>query len=335
MAPPNTQRSSVKFVTAIAFALVVSVVMIANYLLPETESELSGAFAKDGDRAWIVQIPSYFWFADSMSNPAVSPLRLYEDGKPIGKAHCEHVEIRESGGGCYSHWVRRLIFSTPDNSDPLTNGRTYSIGYSYSDLLSVPALSYGVVIGLTGFVCLLSLVWAWHRKTLSAWVRRLGWVSCVAAIALTTVNLSGYAFGPSVYAHLADRTDDLEDAQTVAISDIRELDRRPSEPADAYVSRVTHSVYQHMADKWGQSIDQPLRVPLLENYILFGLSILAPGRFGYYEYQNLARALSRGTKVCSQLSLIVYRTLERNGITASVVGLDGHVVARVLAVFGK
>ncbi len=56
-----------------------------------------------------------------------SPLELLEDGKPLGPGHCLHAEIREKGGGRYSHWAGNLWFSTPDNSDPRANGRRYSI----------------------------------------------------------------------------------------------------------------------------------------------------------------------------------------------------------------
>jgi hypothetical protein len=54
-----------------------------------------------------------------------SPLRLFEGDRPLGPAHALHRVIRDAGGGTYSHWQTRLIFSTSDNSDPNTNGRGY------------------------------------------------------------------------------------------------------------------------------------------------------------------------------------------------------------------
>lgn len=57
-----------------------------------------------------------------------SQLLLFEDGRPLGPAHSLHAAIREQGGGRYSHWTREgLYFSTSDNSDPRTNGRTYEV----------------------------------------------------------------------------------------------------------------------------------------------------------------------------------------------------------------
>ena len=57
-----------------------------------------------------------------------STLVLMEDGRPLGPAHTSGNVVRAQGGGRYTHWKDVLIFSTPDNSDPNTNGRAYSIG---------------------------------------------------------------------------------------------------------------------------------------------------------------------------------------------------------------
>ncbi len=55
-----------------------------------------------------------------------SRIRLFEDGKELGPGHANHEEIRGSGGGRFSHWRTNLYFSASDNSDPRTNGRTYT-----------------------------------------------------------------------------------------------------------------------------------------------------------------------------------------------------------------
>lgn len=57
---------------------------------------------------------------------ATSRLIVYEDGRPIGPAHSSHSDIREHGEGRYSHWSGWLYFSTPDGSDPRSNGRVYT-----------------------------------------------------------------------------------------------------------------------------------------------------------------------------------------------------------------
>jgi hypothetical protein len=65
--------------------------------------------------------------ADTNETPRDSELVLFEDGRALGPSHVLHAEIRQRGGGRYSHWNGSIIFSTSDGSDPRTNGRVYSI----------------------------------------------------------------------------------------------------------------------------------------------------------------------------------------------------------------
>jgi hypothetical protein len=73
---------------------------------------------------------------------------LLEDNKPlIGPSNALHDEIRQLGKGRYSFWHSDVFFSTSDNSDPRTNGRTYSFQYAESEwsrfsLLLVPLQSF-------------------------------------------------------------------------------------------------------------------------------------------------------------------------------------------------
>jgi len=101
----------------------------AAQLLPSTRrflayEELRNMY-HDSGAAWIVRLPELTSYADSLSAPARSPLRILEDGQPLGPAHTAHDTIREKGGGAYSHWGDVLYFSTSDGSDPRTNGRSY------------------------------------------------------------------------------------------------------------------------------------------------------------------------------------------------------------------
>jgi magnesium-protoporphyrin IX monomethyl ester (oxidative) cyclase len=66
---------------------------------------------------------------DSCQAPQRSPTRLYENGQPLGPAHAQHNHIRTLGGGLYSHWEENIFFSTSDNSDPASNGRTYLVEF--------------------------------------------------------------------------------------------------------------------------------------------------------------------------------------------------------------
>lgn len=62
---------------------------------------------------------------DALQN---STLTLYENGKLLGPAHTSIVDLRSLGGGRYLHWQSSLYFSSSDNTDPRTNGRTYAYG---------------------------------------------------------------------------------------------------------------------------------------------------------------------------------------------------------------
>ncbi len=62
---------------------------------------------------------------DTSEAPSRSPLVLCEDGDLMGTPHSAHADIMKSGRGRYSHWGVNMIFSTSDNSNPNSNGRTY------------------------------------------------------------------------------------------------------------------------------------------------------------------------------------------------------------------
>jgi hypothetical protein len=79
-------------------------------------------------KAYIFDVPEYDQLADSGSNRSGSPLIVYENDRPLGPAHSGHESIQKDGHGRYSHWKSiGLIFSTSDNSDPNTNGNSYTV----------------------------------------------------------------------------------------------------------------------------------------------------------------------------------------------------------------
>lgn len=59
-------------------------------------------------------------------NGNLSSLKLFENGIPLSLPHSLHDDIRGLGEGRFSHWLDYVYFSTSDNSDPRTNGKTYS-----------------------------------------------------------------------------------------------------------------------------------------------------------------------------------------------------------------
>lgn len=66
--------------------------------------------------------------ADRRDGTIQSNIRLYEDGKLLGPAHTSLYEVAVLGMGRYAHWKGNyaiFAFSSSDNTDPNTNGRTY------------------------------------------------------------------------------------------------------------------------------------------------------------------------------------------------------------------
>jgi predicted O-methyltransferase YrrM len=109
----------------------------------------------DSNNEALVEIPGrdieresgHCWYAiippvapgDTTDDGRRSQLALFEDGKPLGPGHAPHDDIRQRGGGLFSHWGDMIHFSTSDNSDPRSSGRKYTVigprrkGFSNTD----------------------------------------------------------------------------------------------------------------------------------------------------------------------------------------------------------
>ncbi len=83
------------------------------------------------EHSYVTQLPELTWplivVADRLDVPKASVTELFEDDRPLGPAHTRHDSIRDLGLGRYSHWQRKLVFSTSDNTDPRANGRRYAV----------------------------------------------------------------------------------------------------------------------------------------------------------------------------------------------------------------
>ena len=118
---------------AVALVIINLILCIVELRAPNIEKTLETAdiSSKQG-KAYIAELefPLPFFYdisGDSMESASSSQLLVFEDARVLGPAHNLHDDIRKSGRGTYSHWGHSLLFSTPDNSDPRTNGRTYTV----------------------------------------------------------------------------------------------------------------------------------------------------------------------------------------------------------------
>jgi hypothetical protein len=81
--------------------------------------------SSDGGYAYFVA-QNFGTVGDDAANPAQSVLKIYENGVLLNPAHAGHADIRNNGQGRFSHWGNTLYFSATDNTNPKTNGRTYT-----------------------------------------------------------------------------------------------------------------------------------------------------------------------------------------------------------------
>lgn len=90
-------------------------------------SVLRGPFEPYGRLGWTASVPGG---GDDATDPYRSQMCLFEDGLRLSQGHLPHWVIGRVGGGRYSHWKRRLCFSTTDGTNPNSNGRVYSFDFS-------------------------------------------------------------------------------------------------------------------------------------------------------------------------------------------------------------
>lgn len=109
---------------------------IYTYCVPDSQYcemkalTLSNAVS-DGGFAYYLPF-QFDTLADTSASPNRSVVRFFEGINEMGPAHSTHSDIRNLGGGRFSHWTPEgstgegVFFSSTDNTNPKSNGRTYS-----------------------------------------------------------------------------------------------------------------------------------------------------------------------------------------------------------------
>ena len=134
---------------------------------------------------------------DSVDAGKASSLHLFEDGKRLGPPHIVHAVIADVGGGAYSHWDAAVIFSTPDDTDPRTNGRTYEA--------RAPIGPASWLIGVAAAILLGALALGWRQRLRTGepgrvprWARiaaAMPAAAFLAAAIMATISLLGVFHG--------------------------------------------------------------------------------------------------------------------------------------------
>ena len=126
--------------------LVVAMTLVTTYLTPVLDraraprrpANALELAAKSADthgighwvgHTYLLSAPALHRMADNVTNNG-SPVVVCEDDRALGPPHSPHDEIRDLGGGRFSHWGGYVLFSTSDGSDPRINSRRYRIAQS-------------------------------------------------------------------------------------------------------------------------------------------------------------------------------------------------------------
>jgi len=91
---------------------------------------LEGPFKENSPGMWSAPLPNWAACSSNPRDTYRSVLELLEDGTPLGPRNAFMSDIRSHGAGRYVHWGGFVYFATSDNSDPNTNGRTYSYRFT-------------------------------------------------------------------------------------------------------------------------------------------------------------------------------------------------------------
>jgi hypothetical protein len=174
--------------------------------------------------------------ADSSETPVSSGLEMFEDGYALGPPHAQHRNIRVDGGGRFSHWNDHVIFSTPDGTDPTTNGRTYTITSPTTVQLQLQLLLTGVLaLANAAFLMLF-----WEGVILR--LRKRG-ALLIAVLGVSLILVTGLAafgfFGTSIVARAGPPKDAALVTQTVLHAVLGCLSSIGIWAAGAGISRLT------------------------------------------------------------------------------------------------
>jgi len=95
---------------------------------------IPGAFASVGAFTGRLEAPTLTELSATAVRERIgisySPLRIFEDGKPLAKPNASCRKVKQFGKGRYCHSHEIVLLSSSDNTDVLSNSRDYTIALS-------------------------------------------------------------------------------------------------------------------------------------------------------------------------------------------------------------
>jgi hypothetical protein len=122
----HERRSLTAICASALIGLAVSVVL-SNNSAPCGKNTLCRKFYHYEGYAYRYPSMTSFGKADTDDDNLSSTLEVYENGVSLGPAHVNVHEIGRLGRGSFIHRQNQIFLSASDNSDPNTNGRTYTV----------------------------------------------------------------------------------------------------------------------------------------------------------------------------------------------------------------
>lgn len=158
--------------------------------------------------------------------------------------------------------------------------------------------------------------------------RSIFFIIGIMLLALSVFGLFKSMRNPAVFDEektLRNRLNDI----TIGYPEVNgQLERKAGESDLDFGVRINAVVNKAMIHYWKEAGTEKyhLRVPVWENYLLFGASYVCPKNYGRYEFSRWRKNLERGVGLCSTHSTVVKGVLLENGIKAELMDVGGHHV---------
>ena len=111
---------------------------------------------------------------------------------------------------------------------------------------------------------------------------------------------------------------------------LKQIQKLDGESEARFSSRLAHVIAQgtahiHWMDYDVERFNQ--RVPVWENWILFGMGIISNiPEYQRYHFSNPYKSIERGIGVCGEVSMVMEQLLEQNDIRSEIISFAGHVI---------
>ncbi len=307
----NNIKSGGYWVWSLYLAILLLLVFLSSV---KTKIPTPETYTNTGGFAWSFPTEIY---GDNMENTKLSSVFVFENGRPLGPAHSLHVDIQNQGKGLFSHWRNTIYFSATDNSNPNSNGKTYKF---YHNKQYVPKMFILYYIAFSGILILiLSAVNTKRGKQLLSKTSVFFFVLFILVSIFATVqqNWSGHS---EPIKRVVQGYHYVKSGVYLSELDEASFTKRREESVRAFTDRITNTVYNHTYHCEYEDFKVSIMAQIVAYSYQFGESPWVEG--------NMLRDRYR-CGLCGSRAYLTTKILNDNGIEATPLSLNGHVVTLV------